>query len=82
MTFESKEDPLTSLPLSLEFDHNDFTTIEGESIFKLAARAHINNQSNIGCKDIAVKYQVLSSDTAFIGEIKQDSKVIGEIKEV
>jgi hypothetical protein len=48
----------------------------------LAARAHINNQSNKDSKDIAVKYQVLSNDTAFIGEIKQDNKVIGEIKEV
>jgi hypothetical protein len=82
LTFESKEDPLTSLPLSLEFDHNDFSLIEGESLFKLAARVHINNQSNKDSKDTAVKYQVLSNDTAFIGEIKQDNKVIGEIKEI
>jgi hypothetical protein len=31
---------------------------------------------------IAVKYQVLSKDTAFIGVIKQDEKVIGEIEKV
>jgi hypothetical protein len=47
----------------------------------LAARAHIN-ESNKNCSDIAVKYQVLSKDTAFIGVIKQDEKVIGEIEKV
>jgi hypothetical protein len=83
LKFESKEDPITNLPFSLEFDHNDFSIIEGESLFKLAARAHINQSGNDSTFDnIAVKYQVLSSKTAFIGEIKQDGKFIGEIKEV
>jgi hypothetical protein len=48
----------------------------------LAARAHLNESNNNSSPDIAVKYQVLSSNTAFIGVIKQDDKVIGEIKEV
>ena len=47
----------------------------------MAARAHIN-ESDKNCSDIAVKYQVLSKDTAFIGVIKQDEKVIGEIEKV
>ena len=83
MTFESKENPITKLPFSLKFDHSDFSRIEGESLFKLAARAHINQSGNdSSSENIAVKYQVLSSSTAFIGEIKQDGKFIGEIKEV
>ena len=31
---------------------------------------------------LGVKYQVLSQETAFIGVIKQDKKVIGELKKV
>ena len=72
---------MTKQPFSLEFDHNDFSTLDGDSLFKLAARAYIN-ESNKNCSDIAVKYQVLSKDTAFIGVIKQDEKVIGEIEKV
>jgi hypothetical protein len=72
---------LTKLPFSLEFDHNDFSTLDGDSLFKLVARAHIN-ESNKNVSDIAVKYQVLSKETAFIGVIKQDEKVIGEIEKV
>ena len=42
LTIESKENPLTRLPFSLDFDQNDSSTIDGDSLFKLAARAHIN----------------------------------------
>ena len=31
---------------------------------------------------LSVKYQVLTGETAFIGVIKQDNKVIGELKKV
>lgn len=82
LTFESKKDPLTKLPFSIKFDQDDFSRVEGESLFKLAARAHLNESNNNSSPDIAVKYQVLSSNTAFIGVIKQNDKVIGEIKEV
>ena len=81
ITFESKEDPLTKLPFALEFDQNDFSTLDGDSLFKLAARSYIN-ESDKNCSEVAVKYQVLSKDTAFIGVIKQDEKVIGEIEKV
>ena len=82
MSFESKEDPLTNQAFSLNFTHDDFSLIEGDSIFKLAARAHMENESGQNCSDISVKYQVLSKETAFVGEIKQFEKVIGEVKEV
>ena len=42
----------------------------------------MENESGQNFSDISVKYQVLSKDTAFVGEIKQFEKVIGEIKEV
>jgi hypothetical protein len=32
--------------------------------------------------NLSVKYQVLTEETAFIGVIKQDNKVIGELKKV
>jgi hypothetical protein len=60
---------LTKLPFALEFDQNDFSTLDGDSLFKLAARAYMS-ESDKNCSDIAVKYQVLSKDTAFIGIIK------------
>ena len=47
----------------------------------MAARAHMN-ESDKNNSNIAVKYQVLSKDTAFIGVIKQDDMVIGEIEKV
>ena len=72
---------MTKLPFTLEFDHNDFSTLDGDSLFKLAARAHMN-ESDKNNSNIAVKYQVLSKDTAFIGVIKQDDMVIGEIEKV
>ncbi len=81
LTFESKEDPLTKQPFSLDFDHSDFATLDGDCLFKLAARAHINEDDKNNAA-IAVKYQVLSKDTAFIGVIKQDQKVIGETQKV
>ncbi len=81
LTFESKEDPLTKQPFSLNFNHSDFDTLDGDCLFKLAARAHINEDDKNNAA-IAVKYQVLSKDTAFIGVIKQDQKVIGETQKV
>lgn len=83
LTFESKEDPLTKKPFSHSFDHNDFATLDGDCLFKLAARAHIDeNPSGKNNSELAVKYQVLSKETAFIGVIKQDQKATGEIQKV
>jgi hypothetical protein len=67
---------MTRLPFSLKFDQNDFSTIDGDSLFKLAARAHIIESKN-NTSEISVKYQVLSKETAFIGVIKQDDNIIG-----
>jgi hypothetical protein len=39
ISFKTKEDPLIKLPIDHAFDHDDFLMIEGDSIFKLAARA-------------------------------------------
>jgi hypothetical protein len=46
---------MTRLPFSLKFDHYDFSTIDGDSLFKLAARAHIIESKN-NTSEISVKY--------------------------
>ena len=67
----------------LEFNSSDFSKIEGDSIFKLAARSVINeSKDDNNSSYYATQYQVLSKDTSFIGVIKQNQKVIGEIKKV
>lgn len=70
----------------------------GDFLFKLAAKSRVkelqeliqgNREAPIDVPKtvedivkISVRYQILSGETAFIGVIKQDSKVIGEIKKV
>jgi hypothetical protein len=57
--------------------------IEGDSIFKLAARAILKgNQDQFNRVNISIKYQVLCKETAFSGFIKQDKKFLGEIRQV
>jgi hypothetical protein len=55
LTFESKEDPFTKKPLSLTVDTNEFKMIDGDCLFKLAARALIE-ESTSNNSDIALKY--------------------------
>ncbi len=83
LSFKTKEDPLKKIQIDHSFNHDDFSIIEGDSIFKLAARAILwENQDEENRIHISLKYQVLSKETAFTGFIKQDKKNLGEIKKV
>lgn len=78
-SFESSEDPLTKKPISWSFGAEDFMPVSGLTIFKTEVHKRLVN--NTASKSDAIKYQVLSKDTAFVGVVKQVQKASGELVE-
>lgn len=63
----------------------------GDSIFKLAAKGRIkelleSSEDKTAAKEqiekVSLAYQVLSEETAFIGIVKQNDQVVGELKQI
>ena len=62
---------------SLEFSYENFKEIEDDimrkAMFKYAISQHIKNNRNLSKEErieLAVKHQVLTNETAFVGKIK------------
>lgn len=80
-------DELKGAKVHVRVNKPDFVMIpDGELLTKMAAHYGIKKleQQNKGTEEVAVKYQVLSKHTAFIGVVKQVDKVISseELKQV
>jgi hypothetical protein len=80
-------DELKGTKVHVRVNKPDFVMIpEGEMLTKIAAHYAIKKleQQSKGTEELAVKYQVLSKLTAFIGVVKQADKVISseELKRV
>ena len=72
-------DELKGANVHIRVEKPDFIMIpDGELLTKIAAHYGIKRleQQNKGTQELAVKYQVLSKHTAFIGVVKQADKVI------
>ena len=87
MTFEfsSEEDPVTKQAINFKFSSDEFRQVEDEAmakaIFKSAANSEMSKvKASTKEKDMSIKYQVLSSQTAMIGVIKQKDKATGDMK--
>ena len=97
LSFLSDEDPITKQPIEHNFGKDDFEMLSpGDTLFKLAAKSRTAElyetiEDNKGAAiqllkqeivNLSVTYQLLTKETAFIGVIKQDDKVIGELTKV
>lgn len=97
VSFLADEDPITKQPIEHNFSKDDFELLpSGDTLFKLAAKSKIEEiydtiedgkginiaQLTQEILSLSVTYQVLTKETAFIGVIKQDDKVIGELTKV
>lgn len=80
-------DELKAQTIKIKVEKKDFAILpEGELLTKLAAHYGIKRLEHYDkpTKGLAVKYQVLSKQTAFIGVVKQADKIISseELKTV
>ena len=70
--FDCLYDPKTKSSSHQEFSSSVFQLIEGDALFKLAAKEEMTQSSNI--VELSTKYQVLSDKTSFVGVVKQKEK--------
>jgi len=67
------------------FIGNEFKEVpEGTGLFKLAVKNKIDSMtlSPNDIKDLSLKYQVLSKETAFIGVVKENDEVTNDVMEI
>ena len=80
VSFTCENDPTTNQPINLEFNSGDFVQVSEQqslNLFKIAAM----NLPEL-TQDQAIKYQVLSDTTAFIGVVEQENTDGGEAEEI
>ena len=79
VVFRSENDPQTNAPINLQFNREHF--IESPlPLFQLAANERLKELKGTPNVLCAVKYQVLSKETAMVGVIKHRNKATGELE--
>ena len=74
MRFQCKLDPTTGVSIEQEFASSRFWHVDNDdtSLFKICAMSNINNEPTAAKrKELAVKYQVLTDETAMIGRMRR-----------
>lgn len=80
-TFTCKNNPQTGEPIQQTFSSSAFRDVpEKSGFFKMAARSLVKKtQNKEDREEIALKYQILSPETAFIGVIEEDGQVTDKV---
>lgn len=80
-TFTCKNNPQTGEPIQQTFSSSAFRDVPAKSgFFKMAARSLVKKtQNKEDREEIALKYQILSPETAFIGVIEEDGQVTDKV---
>lgn len=78
--FTSSRDPVSGKPINLEFSAADFE-LSDIPTFKMAAHEKLRSLTGVKNTECSVKYQVLSTETAMVGVVKQKKKATGELVE-
>jgi hypothetical protein len=71
-SFNCQYDPKAKGESHHEFSSSMFELIEGDTLFKLAAKEEMKYSFNV--LELSTKYQVLSEKTSFVGVVKQKEK--------
>ena len=84
-SFTSEEDPVTKQAINFTFASEEFREVEdfalAQALFKSAANSEMRKvKGSSKEKNMSIKYQVLSGQTAMIGVIKQKDKATGDMK--
>jgi hypothetical protein len=67
-SFDCEYDPRTKTSSHHEFSSSVFESLEGDALFKLAAKEEMEQTKKI--VELSTRYQVLSEKTSFIGVVK------------
>jgi hypothetical protein len=87
-TFECKEGLNSTTPFKQTFSGVDFKPVPAESgLFKMAAHHLIKNtiEGKTDSKKrekLSLKYQVLAPETAFVGVVREEGRIVDEVVEV